>query len=264
MYRQPPSAAFSAIRSGSMPIWMRRLAVAFQKASGVINAESRLKAAAGPVLNDCLARADKMAAQYAARWRRLAARPARRTKAKIMANCSKAPRPAADEVRQHGRRAATSPMPNPSTRSKTFSMATSIANVPAGKPAVRSRANSPRRSKTFRHCTTASPIVPNNNPSPPRLWNVERYVFCTAAKAAEPLDGRFGSETVIAQFPLQCPLDRGRFARRGLDEEVTVTDRGRIVMVKIVLAHQQVALEDAVFQQPGDLEIEGATVGVAW
>ena len=158
--------------------------------------------------------------------------------------------------------AANSPTPSPSTSSNTFSIATSMANVRAGKPAARSRANSPRRSKMFRHCTTASPMVPNKSPSPPRLWNVARYVFCTAAKVLSRSTVVSRSEAVVAQLLLQGLLDRGRLARRGLDEEVAVADHGRIVTVKIVFAHQQVALEDAVFQQPGDLKIERAIVGV--
>ena len=104
--------------------------------------------------------------------------------------------------------------------------------------------------------------MPNKSPSPPRLWNVARYVFWTAARRAEPLDGRFAHEAVVAQLLLQGLLDRGRLARRGLDEEVTVADCGRIVTLKIVFAHQQVALEDAVFQQPGDLKIKRAIVGI--
>ena len=65
----------------------------------------------------------------------------------------------------------------------------------------------------------------------------------------------------IAQLLSQDLLHGRCLTGRRLDEEIAVADRRRIVAVQIVIAHEQIALEDAVFQQSGHLKRELADRG---
>ena len=113
--------------------------------------------------------------------------------------------------------AANSPTPSPSKSSNTFSIATRMANVRAGKPAARSRANSPRRSKHVPPLHDRQPDRAQQEPQPAETLERGEIRVLHGGQGAEPLDGRFRYEAVVAQLLLQGLLDRGRLARRGLD-----------------------------------------------